>query len=248
MSTSALDTAPAQRLQLPNALREVSGLAALDRNRLLTVTDELANVYSINIETGAVDVLFSLGDPVIAADFEGITIAGNDVWLVTSRGVLYRAINGLSGGLDIPFEVFSTGLEDRCEVEGLAFDSTQFLLVCKENFRQRDRNKLMIQVWTPGDRRARVYLARKLNLPGSSRELSPSGLAIDGNTLHIVAARQSLLLTIDREGNLLSASHLQGHPQAEGIAVMRNGSIVIADEGKKTGGFISRHVPVGDGD
>lgn len=239
---------PLQQLQLPQALREVSGLAAVNQRELLAVTDEVATVYTINLETGGVKELFSLGEPVIAADFEGITIAGNDVWLVTSRGVLYRATDGLNGSPNTAFEVFSTGLEDKCEVEGLTFDSTQFLLACKENFRKKDRDKLMIYAWSQGEGRAEVYLAKPLGELGPILKLSPSGISVDGDTIHIVAARQSAMLVIDRQGNLLRTKTLNGHPQAEGLAVLPDGSMVIADEGKKGGGVISRYAKVSDND
>ncbi len=241
VSRSAVDTTALQQLQLPQALREVSGLAMVSQSELLTVTDEVATVYTINLETGGVEELFSLGDPVIAADFEGITIADNDVWLVTSRGVLYRAIDGLKGRSDTAFEVFSTGLKNVCEVEGLSFDSTQFLLACKENFRKKDRDKLLIYAWSQGMGDAKVYLAKPLHELGPILKLSPSGISVDGDTIHIVAAQQSALLVIDREGNLLRTMTLKGHAQAEGIAVLPDGSIVIADEGRNGGGLISRY-------
>ena len=244
VSTSAEDTAAPQRLRLPPALREVSGLATVDQDELLTLTDEVATVYTINLETGSVEELFSLGDPVIAADFEGITIAGNDVWLVTSRGVLYRAIDGLKGQPDTAFELFPTGLEDTCEVEGLAFDRTRFLLACKKNFRKKDRDKLMIYAWSQGEGDAEVYLAKPLHELGSIQKLSPSGISVDGDTIQIVAARQRALLAIDRQGNLLRMMTLKGHPQAEGVTVLADGSTVIADEGQNGGGLISRYGPV----
>ena len=248
VSTSAVDTSPLPRLQLPAALREVSGLATLSQNELLTVTDEVATVYTINLETGAVVELFSLGKPVIQADFEGITLAGNDVWLVTSRGVLYRAIDGAKGRPDTAFEVYSTGLKNKCEVEGLAFDTTQFLLVCKENFGKQDLDKLMIYAWSPGDTKASKFIAKPFDELGAIQKLSPSGISVDGDTIHIVAARQSALLVIDRAGKLLRTMTLKGHAQAEGITLLSDGSIVIADEGKIGGGVISRYAGVSDND
>jgi SdiA-regulated len=247
VSTSAADTTPLQRLQLPKTLREVSGLAAVNQHEVLTVTDEIATVYRINLDDGGAEELFFLGDPVIAADFEGITIAGNDVWLVTSRGVLYRAVDGLKGSPDTAFEVFSTGLEDTCEVEGLAFDSSRFLLACKENFRSKDRDKLMIYAWSKGEGDAEVYLAKPLKELGSVRKFSPSGISVAGDTINIVAARQSVLLTINRDGSLLRMMTLKGHPQAEGITVLPDGSLVIADEGKN-GGRLSRYAGAIDND
>ncbi len=248
-SSAERDGTQVQRIPLPAALKEVSGLAAVDQNRLLAVSDEVATVYTIDLERERVDVLFSLGQPVITADFEGITVAGNDVWLVTSQGKLYRAIDGLAASKHPPsYEVFNTRLKKRCEVEGLTFDSPQFLLVCKESFEKSERHSLMIHSWSPGIARAEVFLGRPLEELGSIRKLNPSGLSILDDTIHIVAARQTTLLEIDRAGNLLGARTLVGHPQPEGIAVMPDGSIVIADEGKKGSGFITRYAPVNDND
>ena len=245
---SAASLSLVQRIELPDTMREVSGLAAVAQDKLIAVTDELATVYAIDLGTGSVEVLFSLGDPIIAADFEGIAVAGQDVWLVTSEGKLYRAIDGLAGSRQPAYEVFTTRLKKRCEVEGLTFDSTQFLLACKENFGKEDRDRLMIYSWSPGASQAEVYLSRPLRELGSMHKLNPSGLAIAGSSIHIVAARQTTLLEIDRSGNLLGARTLVGHPQPEGIEVMPDGSIVIADEGKSGGGRLTRYAPVNDSD
>lgn len=235
----------AQRLPLPAALKEVSGLATAGPRRVLAVADEVATVYAIDLEAERIEVLFSLGEPPVTADFEGITVAGNDVWLTESNGTLYRAMNALEGGTTQPrYEVFKTRLKKRCEVEGLSFDSTQFLLACKENFRKAERDHLVIHAWSPGDTRARVYLSRPLEDLGVRGKLAPSGLSVQGDTLYVIAARQHVLLEIDRSGRLTGRHALPGHPQPEGIAILEDGSIVIADEGKSAAGLVSRYTGI----
>lgn len=74
------------RFVLPAALGEVSGLATVDSNTVLAVGDEIATVYRINLDGKKAELFFTLGTPAIKGDFEGITIASDDVWLVTSQG------------------------------------------------------------------------------------------------------------------------------------------------------------------
>ncbi len=237
------DSTQLQRFKLPIELRETSGLAVLNTSELLAVGDETATVFRINLDTEQVQVLFSLGEPVITADFEGLAVAGKDVWLVTSKGMLYRVIDGLSGGQKPRFEVLRTRLKKRCEVEGLAYDNARFLLACKTNFQKQTRDQLMVYSWTPGDHRAEVFLAAPLANQGGFHRFEPSGLSIQDDILHVVAAGLKTRLAINRSGALVRAVSLVGHPQAEGIEIMPDGSIVIADEGKNRSARISPYSP-----
>ena len=238
---TSIDT---EKWRLPRALMEVSGLAVMDASHVLTVTDEHATVYRVNLETGAVDTHFAFGSPLITGDFEGITVAGNDVYIITSRGRLYRGIDGLAGGDDVAFEVFDTGLEKICEIEGLHYEVPRFLIACKTSYRKEDKGHLLIYEWMPDSEVATLH--HKLPTAGliPGKTLNPSGIFTDARHIYVVAARQNALLLFDRDGALVLARELKGHPQAEGIVVMPDGIIVIADEGKGTGGTITRHDPL----
>lgn len=235
-----------KRWQLPRALKEVSGLAVMDTSHVLTVTDEQAIVYRINLETGAVDALFAFGNPPIKGDFEGITVAGKDVYIINSRGHLYRGIDGLAGGDDVAFEVFDTGLEEFCEVEGLHYEAPRFLIACKTNYRKEDKGDLLIYEWTADSKGVTVHLHVPTAGLIPSKNLNPSGVFTVDRHIYLVAAKQDALLLFDRNGALVLARELKGHPQAEGIVVMPDGTIVIADEGKSKGGTITRYEPVTD--
>jgi len=69
-----------QQWNLPRKLREVSGLALTDDNRLLAITDEKAIVYEIDFENGRLVKAFAFGDPGIRGDFEGIEVLDDRVW------------------------------------------------------------------------------------------------------------------------------------------------------------------------
>ncbi len=68
------------------------------------------------------------------------------------------------------------------------------------------------------------------------KELNPSGIAIDPQTGKwvLIAARQHALVRLNADGGLSDAIILEKkgrHRQAEGIAITRDGRMLIADEG-----------------
>jgi uncharacterized protein YjiK len=115
------------------------------------------------------------------------------------------------------------------------------LLLCKTIERKSGLRSLAIFAWSTSSRR--VIREHSIALPDRDiaaalrmTRLNPSGIAIEegsGNLL-IVAARQRAVIELDAGGRLLSARVLPltaRHRQAEGIAILPSGDILIADEG-----------------
>ncbi|HEX9129916.1 MAG TPA: hypothetical protein VF850_12215, partial [Gemmatimonadaceae bacterium] len=72
---------------MPPQLREISGLALTSRGTVLTHDDNSGRVSEIDPKTGILVKAFSLvGNQ--KEDFEAITIAGNDIYLMASDGKL----------------------------------------------------------------------------------------------------------------------------------------------------------------
>ena len=128
-----------QQWKLPGKLREISGLALTSDERLLAVTDESAIVYEIDYENGHLVKAFAFGDPVIPGDFEGIAVLDGRVWIMTSDGQLFSAVEGADGER-VEFQEFDTGLGRYCELEGLGQDrvNSSLLLACKETGSKSD--------------------------------------------------------------------------------------------------------------
>ena len=109
--STAVDGEPAfLQWNLPDRLREISGLALTADQRLLAVADEAAIVYEVDYEAGQLVKSFALGRPVERGDFEGIAVLDDTIWLMTSDGDLYSASEG-DNGEQVEFERFET--EDR---------------------------------------------------------------------------------------------------------------------------------------
>lgn len=228
--------------KLPEKLHEISGLALTEDARLLAITDESAIVYELDYTQGRLVKAFALGEPTERGDFEGIAWAEERVWLVTSGGKIYESVEG-EDGERVAFEEFTTGLGKSCEIEGLAYrsDDRMLLLVCKKLRKKSGLESLAIFAWSTESRaleeeKAIAMPDREIAAALRLTRLNPSGIAIheqSGNLL-IVAARQRAVVELDAGGRFIAARvlpHAARHPQAEGIAILPSGEVLIADEG-----------------
>ena len=234
---------PARRFKLPKRLREISGLAMLAGNRLLAHDDERGVVVEIDYPDGSIVKAFSLGgrDGRVADDFEGIAAAEGRLYLVTSAGRLYEFGEGPDGAT-VPYKLYETGIGRDYELEGLAYDPDQrvLLLVSKNPRKSRLEGLIAIYRWSPDTRQFaevdRILLeASALARRIESKRFQPSGIErhpVSGNYF-VVAARQGAVAEITPQGQILAVAELAAgrHPQAEGISFASDNTLIIADEG-----------------
>lgn len=245
------------RLQLPRGLEEISGLAVDEAGRLFAHNDERAVVYQIHPETGEILKVFAVGVTGVPGDFEGIAIAGERFFLLTSGGRLVEFREG-EAGTTVRYRTHALGLGNLCELEGLAYDpGTDALLIpCKTPRSRRLAGRLI--VWSvplatlKPQENPRVFLPlQALDDAGLGDNFQPSAIEVhpQRGTLVLVAGRQEDLVEIGADGSILSFERLDRdlHPQPEGIAFLPDGSLVLADEGQGTWGSITRYVPVTSG-
>jgi len=178
----------------------------------------------------------------VRADFEGIAVLDDTVWLMTSDGLLFAAAEG-PDGRSVRYQKYDTGHGDYCELEGLAQDKAAdtLLLACKEA--KSKKNDLMIFEWSAssdGIEHVRSVTVPERSITGiiDKKRLNPSGIALDPQTGEwlLVAARQDALVRLTSDGALSEARILEKkgrHKQAEGIEMTRDGRLLIADEGGK---------------
>jgi len=235
--TEARNDAAFRQWALPDRLHEISGLALTSDERLLAMTDEEAIIYEIDYESGRLVKAFAFGEPVLKGDFEGIAVLQDRVWLMTSTGMLYSALEG-GDGERVDYERYVTKLDDECEFEGLAElpDRGTLALICKD---AKKKKRLQIFEWQPGD-----GVLRRIELPEKTIEkaldkkrVNPSGIVRDpahGDWL-VVASIQHAVFRLDDDGRfnaVIMRLDPERHPQAEGIAITRDGRLLLADEGR----------------
>jgi uncharacterized protein YjiK len=234
-AASLFAAAPTQQWRLPRRLREISGLAVTSDGRLFGHDDERAVIYEIDAQAGRLVKGFALGDPPRTADFEGLAVASEDVfWLTTSRGVLYRFREG-DDGAHVAFDRFDTGLGDACEVEGLAYLAAEesLILACKQNHARGMRDMVSLYAWPFFGPAVLWRSLPEAELAGAAgvRRFRPSSVDVDPHSgrLLLLSARNGALAELGADGALLAARRLR-HQQPEGVAVLADGALAIADE------------------
>jgi uncharacterized protein YjiK len=232
--------APIARWFLPRHLSEVSGLALTPDGRLLAHGDEFGRISVIDPRRGAVVSEFRLAGS-RRGDFEGITLAGDDIVLVTSRGVLVTFREGPNGS-SVPFSEFDTRLGALCEFEGIAFDPgpSQLVMPCKQATDKARRHEVVLYrvavPLVPGARAEMQAIPLASSPAARWKALHPTDITRDpatGNFI-IVAAPERALLELSPTGNLLRAASLDvRHVQAEGVALAEGPVLIVSDEAGK---------------
>ncbi len=237
-SGSLFTDAAAQHWRLPRTLREVSGMATTPDGRLFAHDDEVAVMHELDARGERVAKRFAVGDPE-HGDFEGLAITPEGAfWLVTSGGRLLRFQEGEDGAY-VAFESFDSGLEEVCEIEGLAYLAAEesLILACKQNHAAEMQETVALYAWRPG---GAAQLWRSIpetdltSRAGVSR-FRPSAVEIDSASGRIVllSAFDGALAELSAEGELLSARELdRRHRQAEATAILPDGALVVGDEAR----------------
>jgi uncharacterized protein YjiK len=214
---------------------------------VITHDDEVARVYVIDPRAGIILKRFSLqGER--HGDFEAIETAGNDMYLLQSNGHIFKFKEGGDGAL-VPYTVFDTHLGKECEFESMAYeaDSSRLLLACKKVQHDVARHELVIYgLPLPLDKKNAPTM---LTIPitevvGTNKwkNFHPSDMTIDPFTKNyvLIASREKGLVVISPDGDVVRSVPLPpGHNQAEGVAITKDGLLLISDEAHMTPAAIS---------
>jgi len=242
--------------ELSGKLNEISGLATSSDGRLFAHNDEQGTLFELSTTDGKILKSFRLGKKKIEKDFEGLAVAEEWFYLITSSGNLYRFREGADGER-VEYKKINTKLNANNDVEGLCYDPqrSKLLIACKGSAGKKYKGKRAVFAFDPKkkdldkkplflfdikeivDYNDSGFLDRIGNLMELEDNLAfaPSGIERHPVTGHffIIAARGNLLVEVDANGILIDRVRLDPkmHRQPEGIAFTRNNDLVISDEG-----------------
>ena len=230
--------APLAMWIMPPELREISGLTLLANGHVLTHDDEIGVVYEIDPKTGIILKHFELdGKP--RGDFEAITTAGSDVYLLESNGKLFKFKEGEDGG-HVPYTTFDTRLGHECEFESVAFepDSSRLLLACKNVKSKSLKGQLVIYrlpLPITDTSTLSIMSVPMADVVGTNRwkKFQPADMAIDPTTKNyvMVGSLEKGIVEITPGGEVVRSEPLpKGHNQAEGVAITPDGILIVSDE------------------
>jgi uncharacterized protein YjiK len=231
---------PVAKWLMPTELREISGLALTARGTVLTHDDEMGRIYEIDPKAGIILKRFALvGLP--HGDFEAITVAGPDVYLLESNGKIYKFKEG-ADGTEVPYSKFDTRLGKECEFESMAFeaDSSRLVLVCKRVLTKGANHDMVIYRFPlplSASNPPTLITVPMSELAGSNgwKSFHASDMNIDpvtGNYV-VVASHQRALAVITPDGDVVRSGPIPSaseHNQAEGVAITKDSLLLISDE------------------
>ena len=223
---------------MPPELREISGLALTADGRILAHDDEVSKVYVIDPRRGILLKQFTLGTG-MRGDFESITIAGSDIYMLASNGVLYQFQEGADGA-GVPYSTVDLHLGKECEFESMVYqaDSNWLVMPCKNANDKKLQHHLVIyryRLGGPDSSRVSMVTIPFAQLVGSNKwkNLHPSDITIDPTTGNyvMISSHEKALVEFTSAGDLVRAEPLpDGHNQPEGVAITKDSIIMVSDE------------------
>ncbi len=239
---------------LHSSLNEISGLATKNPERLFAHNDEMGVIYELNPNDGKIIKKFQLGIFGIMGDFEGLAIAGERFFLIESTGMLHEFKEGRNNE-KVKIKSINLNFSADYEIEGLCYDQVNDgLLVAVKNYSGKKwkgyRPIFFYSLKTNKIEPEPKYLIdlNELKAKYNLKNFFPSGIEISpvtGNIFVISSKGESALLEISPKGLILNAEKLDKklHAQPEGIAFLKNGTMIISDEKVKDGATLTFYRP-----
>lgn len=253
--------APALTLELPEVLKEISGLSLTpDESKIIAVQDEEGEIYVINKETGEVERDYNFYKE---GDYEGVEMVGSSVFVTKSNGKVYEVHD--FGGEHQQTIKFTTPLNKAYDVEGLGYDekNERLLMCCKAVGEGEDEHLLEKSIYA-FDLKTRCLIKKPVytlrlkdflhylennqhihrykkimeNFSENPEDFAFSASAISVNprtgNIYILSSKGKMMGILSPTGEILHVEKLEKaiHCQPEGICFAKDGTMYISNEGK----------------
>lgn len=239
---------PAKIFDLPEDLREVSGIALISENRAFLVQDELGALFNYDLQREEVAGIIRFAD---TGDFEDVTLAGEKIFVLRSDGTIFsfnsKEFAGETEKITVP--VHSTNLE------GLYFDPAKKLLylasksepltgskderwIYQLNSEELNKPELHFSISNNEINDLLKQKYPRLISDNLTAEINPSAIAVHPKTSEIyVLSATDRLLAVFANQNLTQVFPLPSdiYYKPEGLAFSSTGDLYIASEGIKNG-------------
>jgi len=237
-----------KKWDLPEILKEVSGIAYIDGNRFACVQDELGTIFIYNTQTASIEKEIPFA---AAGDYEGLTVVNENAWVVRADGVLFEVSDFAAPKPAV--KEYRTHLTVKQNVEGLCYDkkNNRLLLAIKD---AEPGNADYKGIYSfdlaarkmPSEPAFKIPLAHELFAnAGSGKkggQIMPSSIAVHpvSNDMYITDGRKSRLLVINSSGAVKKLLQLDNSEfaQPEGITFKPTGELFVSNEGTKNPGNI----------
>lgn len=239
----------AKKWDMPEVLKEISGLSYIDEQRFACVQDELGTIFIYNIASSKIEKEIPFGAP---GDYEGIAVVNENIWVLRASGKLYE-VNNINSATPSVKE-YVTHLTIKQDSEGLCYDKkNNRLLIAIKGAEIGTEEYKGIYAFDLAARKMDAQPVFKINLlddafgNGKSGKkkvtvFNPSGITLhpENGDMYITDGKNSKLLITDAAGKIkkLYQLDLKEFPQPEGISFSPSAELFISNEGTKQAGNI----------
>lgn len=228
---------------MPDVLKEVSGIAWIDDSRFACVQDELGEIFIFNTASKQVEKQIPFGTN---GDYEGIALVGNTAFVLRADGQLFEVENYHSGKPRVV--QYKTHLTAKQDVEGLCYDpKNNRLLLANKGDEPGNKDYKGIYAFNLSTKELSADPVIRLSAPdnagqGKEKLIEPSDLQVHPSSgdLYIIDGPNSKLVILGPDGTHKTLYQLgtKEFPQPEGIAFNKSGELYVSNEGKNGTGNI----------
>lgn len=238
---------PSQSWQLPEQLKEVSGIVKLGHDSLLAIEDLHASLYFLKLANSKAAVTTTLpfaSNQKDKFDIEDVAIIGDTIYALWSHASVFKIWNWRS---KIQSKEYSTFLDKKNNTEGLAYDPVcgNLLVACKKESGDEDEKKTTRAIYEfdikKGELESRPFMLVEekdfKKFVADKVEFFPSGIAVHPFThdVYIISTRgNKCIACYNHAGQLTSFEYLDKDmlPQPEGICFDAAANLFISTEGR----------------
>ncbi|KAA9340091.1 SdiA-regulated domain-containing protein [Adhaeribacter soli] len=228
--------------EVPDILREVSGIAYLGPNRFACIQDEQGTIFIYNTAAAKIEKEIDFAGP---GDYEGIALVGKTAYVVRADGRLFE-VNNIESAKPQVTE-YGTPFTAENNIEGLGYDArnNRLLLAVKD----RDSNSNAYKGIYSFDLETKKLAATPVykidfghpvfaTVQDNEKTMMPSEVQVHPVTgnVYVTDAKNAQIVVMDAQGNIKNRYKISKGDfyKAEGITFSPAGELFISNEGKKT--------------
>lgn len=229
-----------KKWDLPKELNEISGISWIGENRIACVQDEDGMIFIYNLGTSKIENSISFGS---SGDYEGITVVGENAYVLRSDGVIFEINNYKDKDLKVQKHETVLLQIKGMNIEGLSADpdNNRLLLAVKERKGNNESKEIyafdLNTKKTGNDPLFEIELSNSIfkDVKGKTKsKFSPGAIAIHPQTgeFYILDGTNPKILITKKDGSLNQLVMLQekdfGNP--EGLTFSPQGEMYISNE------------------
>ncbi|MDP5044816.1 MAG: SdiA-regulated domain-containing protein [Leeuwenhoekiella sp.] len=226
--------------ELPDALREVSGIDWIGDDKLAAIEDEDGIIYIYDLKAKKITKEIEFADD---GDYEGIAVNGKNAYVMRSDGLLFEALNYQSD--QIITKTYQSKMSHKNNVETLALDAkNNRLLTAPKDEDPNDENIKGVYAFDLKGQAMLSDLIFKVDMKDkalkdyeekkSYKTFRPSDLAVHPKTgeLYVLEGVNPKLLIMNKNGDIKKVFKLDkdDFAQPEGITFTPEGKLFISNE------------------